>query len=112
MILNITGRNIEVTPAIRDYVQNKIGRLDKFFDTAVEAQIILSVERLDHNAEVTLHVKGKTLHCSESAESLYAAIDLLTDKFERQIIKYKTKNQGHPPHVAHKRLEDTEDTLS
>ncbi len=106
MILNITGRNLDVTPAIRDYVQNKIGRLDKFFDTVVEAQIILSVERLQHTAEVTLPVKGKTLHCSESEESLYAAIDLLADKFERQIVKYKTKNQGHPPHVAHKRLED------
>ncbi len=107
MIINITGRNLDVTPAIRDYVQNKIGRLNKLFDSVVEAQIVLSVERLQHTAEVTLHVTGKTLHCSETEESLYASIDLLADKLERQIIKYKTKNQGHPPHVAHKRLEST-----
>lgn len=108
MILNITGRNLEVTPAIRDYVQNKIGRLNKHFDTVVEAQIILSVERLKHTAEVTLPVTGKILHCSDSEESLYSAIDLLTDKLERQIVKYKTKSQSHPPHhAAPKRLESS-----
>lgn len=104
MNLHITGRHIEVTPAIREYVENKIGRLHKHFDSIVEAQVILSVERVKHNAEITVHVAGKDLHCSCSEDSLYAAIDVLADKIERQIVKYKTK-QTPSHHQPHKRME-------
>ena len=106
MILNITGRNFEVTPAIRDYVQAKLGRLDKHFDSIVNAQVILSTEPQQHKAEVTLHLTGKHLHCSDTESSLYAAIDLLADKLERQIIKYKTKHHNPHQQQALKRLED------
>lgn len=104
MNLHITGRHLEVTPAIHDYVENKIGRLHKHFDSIVEAQVILSVERVKHTAEITVHVAGKDLFCSSSEDSLYAAIDVLADKIERQIVKYKTK---HAPthHQPHKRME-------
>lgn len=104
MNLHITGRNLEVTPAIRQYIESKIGRLDKHFDSIIDAQVILSTERVKHTAEITLRVAGKDLHCSDSEESLYAAIDLLADKVERQIIKHKSKAGNHA-HQSHKRIE-------
>src|SRR5690554_5102968 len=104
MNLHITGRNLEVTPAIRDYVHAKLGRLDKHFDSVIDAQVILSVERVKHTAEITLRVAGKDLHCSDSEESLYAAIDLLADKAERLVVKHKSKTDNHA-HQPHKRME-------
>ena len=104
MNLHITGRNLEVTPAIHDYVHNKIGRLDKHFDSVIEAQVILSIERLKHTAEITLRVAGKDIHCSNSEDTLYAAIDVLADKVERQVIKHKAKATNHA-HQPHKRME-------
>lgn len=104
MNLHITGRNFEVTPAINEYVLNKLGKLNKHFDSVIDAQIILSIVKLKHIAEITVRTPGKDIHCSESAESMYAAIDLLADKIERQVIKYKTKSGNHA-HKAHKRME-------
>lgn len=105
MNLNISGRNLEVTPAIRDYVKTKIGRIDKHFDNVVDSQVMLSIERLRHSAEVTLRVPGKDIHCSAEDDNLYAAIDLLADKIDRQVIKYKQKTQDHA-HTPLKRVEE------
>ena len=104
MNLHITSRNLEVTPAINEYALNKLGKLDKHFDSVVDAQVVLSIVKLQHIAEVTLRVAGKDIHCSETADSLYAAIDLLADKVERQVIKYKSKSGSHA-HQPHKRME-------
>ncbi|GHC49440.1 ribosomal subunit interface protein [Alcaligenes pakistanensis] len=104
MSLNITGRNLDITPAIRDYVKNKIGRIEKHFDNVVDSQVMLSIERLKHTAEVTVRVPGKDIHCASSDENLYAAIDLLADKIDRQILKYKEKANSHA-HEPAKRLE-------
>jgi putative sigma-54 modulation protein len=95
MNLSITGRHLEVTPAIREYVINKMARVSRHFDNVIDTQVILSVERLNHMAEVTMHVRGKDIHCEAIDENLYAAIDLLADKIDRQIIKYKSKVQDH-----------------
>jgi putative sigma-54 modulation protein len=95
MNLSITGRHLEVTPAIREYVINKMARVSRHFDNVIDTQVILSVERLNHTAEVTMHLRGKDIHCEAVDENLYAAIDLLADKIDRQIIKYKSKVQDH-----------------
>ena len=95
MNLSITGRHLEVTPAIREYVINKMARVSRHFDNVIDTQVILSVERLNHTAEVTMHLRGKDIHCEAVDENLYAAIDLLADKIDRQVIKYKSKVQDH-----------------
>ncbi|HLU16110.1 MAG TPA: ribosome-associated translation inhibitor RaiA [Burkholderiaceae bacterium] len=95
MNLTISGRHIDVTPAIRDYVISKLSRIERHFDKVIDAQVIVAVERLNHIAEITLRVQGKSIHCSAVNENLYGAIDLLADKIDRQIIKVKTKAQNH-----------------
>jgi|TARA_R100000426_G_scaffold70744_1_gene49165 putative sigma-54 modulation protein len=95
MNLSIIGRHLEVTPAINEYVKTKMARVARHFDNVIDTQVMLSVERLKHTAEVTMRLPGKDLHCEASDENLYAAIDLLADKIDRQVIKYKDKVQNH-----------------
>ncbi|MCF8151368.1 MAG: ribosome-associated translation inhibitor RaiA [Burkholderiaceae bacterium] len=95
MNLNITGHHIEVTPAIRDYVTGKLDRVLRHFDQVTSAHVILSVEKLQQKAEVTLHVKGKDIFADAIDADLYAAIDLLIDKLDRQVLKYKGKVSNH-----------------
>ena len=95
MNLSITGRHLEVTPAINEYVKTKLARVARHFDHVIDTQVMLSVERLKHTAEVTMRLRGKDLHCEASDETLYAAIDLLADKIDRQVLKYKDKVQDH-----------------
>lgn len=104
MNLNISGRHLEVTPAIRNYVISKLSRIDRHFDKVIESQVVLSIERLNHIAEVTMRVHGKDIHCAAIHENLYAAIDVLADKIDRQIIKVKGKSQNHA-HESVKRQE-------
>jgi len=91
MNLNVSGHHLEVTPAIRDYVRSKIERVTRHFDHVIDAHVILSVDKLRQRAEVTLHVSGKDLHCACEQQDLYAAIDLLADKLDRQVLRYKDK---------------------
>ena len=95
MNLNITGRHVEVTPAIRDYVTSKLDRVIRHFDNVTSVGVILSVEKLKQKAEVTVHVPGKDMHVEESGDDLYAAIDAMFDKLDRQVLKYKQKIQDH-----------------
>lgn len=95
MSLTITGRNLEITPAIHDYVRTKTGRVLRHFDQVIDGQVTLSIEPLKHTAEITLRLPGKDLHCEASDQNLYAAIDLLVDKADRLVIKYKSKAQNH-----------------
>jgi len=89
MNLNVSGHHLEVTPAIRTYVQSKLERVMRHFDHVIDAHVILTVEKLKQKAEVTLHVRGKELHCKSEEDDLYAAIDLLADKLDRQVLRYK-----------------------
>lgn len=92
MNLNIRGENLEVTKALRDYVEKKLGRLDKYFDTPPHsANVTLSVVRGQQNVEVTISLSGLLLRAEERKEDMYASIDLVVDKLERQIRKHKTK---------------------
>lgn len=100
MNLTISGRNIELTPAIHAYVQNKLERIKRHFARVIDIAVILTVDRIaekekSQKAEVNIRLRGKDLHVESIAENLYAAIDLLIDKLDRQIIKYKTKMKDH-----------------
>jgi putative sigma-54 modulation protein len=91
MNLNVSGHHVEVTPAIRSYVQSKLERIARHFDHVIDAHVILTVDKLIQKAEATLHVRGKDLHCESEQQDLYAAIDLLADKLDRQVLRYKDK---------------------
>ncbi len=92
MRFNIHGKNIEVTPAIKSYVESKIGRLDKYFkDTSIEATVNFRVRGKEQIVEVTVPASKMVLRAEEKHSDLYAAIDLVSDKLERQIRKNKTK---------------------
>jgi putative sigma-54 modulation protein len=106
MNLSISGRHLEVTPSIREYVLNKMAKVSRHFDHVIDTQVMLSVERLKHTAEVTMRLRGKDIHCAADDDNLYAAIDLLADKIDRQVIKYKDKVQDHA-HDPVKRQEAT-----
>ena len=103
MNLSISGRHITVTPAIREYVLEKLTRVLRHFDNVIDIQVLLSVEKLRHSAEITMHVRGKDIHCEAQEENLYAAIDALVDKVDRQVIKHKDKIQHPHPEEAPKR---------
>ena len=96
MNLTISGHHLDVTPAIRTYVHSKIERVSRHFDHVIDAHVILTVDKQRQKAEVTLHVRGKDIHCECEDADLYAAIDLLVDKLDRQVLKYKGKRYSTP----------------
>jgi putative sigma-54 modulation protein len=95
MNLHITGHQLEITPAIRDYVSGKLERITHHFDHVTEVNVILSVEKLRHKVEANIHVLGKDVFCESSDHDMYAAIDGLVDKLDRTIIKHKEKALAH-----------------
>ena len=95
MNLNITGRHVEVTPAIRDYLSSKLDRVIRHFDNVTSVAVILSVEKLKQKAEVTMHVRGKDIFVESEDADMYAAIDSMADKLDRQVQKYKQKMADH-----------------
>jgi putative sigma-54 modulation protein len=91
MNLTITGHHLEVTPAIRGYVEDKMARINRHFDQVIDVSVILAVEKLKHKAEVNLHLRGKDIYVEAIDADMYAAIDALTDKLDRQVVKHKEK---------------------
>ena len=91
MNLHLTGRHLEITPAIREYAVGKIGKIKRHFDNVIDVNIILSVEKLKQKAEATVHISGKNVFVECEDENLYAAIDTLVDKLDRQVMKHKEK---------------------
>ncbi len=91
MKISVRGKNIEVTPALEDYVEKKIGKLAKFFEEDVESQVVLSVTRGDHLVEATVFLSGLILRAEEATDDMYSSIDLVVEKLEKQIHKYKTR---------------------
>jgi len=107
MNLTISGHHLEVTPALRGYVTTKLERVTRHFDQLVDVNVLLTVEKKKEKerrqkAEITLHVKGRDIFAEQSHEDLYAAIDQLMDKLDRQVCRHKGKLQDHH-HVAAKR---------
>jgi putative sigma-54 modulation protein len=95
MNLNISGHHLEVTPSIREYVRSKMERVTRHFDNVIDVNVVLSVEKLQHQVEVTVHVRGRDIHVEATDENMYAAIDLLADKLDRQVVKHKEKLMDH-----------------
>jgi putative sigma-54 modulation protein len=95
MNLQISGHHLEITPAIREYATGKLERVTRHFDSVIDVNVILSVDKLKQKAEVTVHLSGKDVFVEAIDEDLYAAIDSLVDKLDRQIQKHKQKLQDH-----------------
>ena len=95
MQLNVTGHHVDVTTPMHDYVSQKLERLERHFDHVTNVHVILSVEKLRHKAEATLHISGGNLFADAQDEDMYAAIDAMVDKLDRQIKKHKEKMTDH-----------------
>jgi putative sigma-54 modulation protein len=95
MNLHVTGHQLPITPAIREYVSTKLQRITHHFDHVIDVNVIMSVEKLQQRIEATVHVRGRDIFCESSADDMYAAIDGLIDKLDRNILKHKEKNLAH-----------------
>jgi putative sigma-54 modulation protein len=91
MQLNISGHHIDVTDSLHAHVTNKIEKLERHFDHITNVHVVLSVEKLVQKAEATLHISGAELFADAESDDLYTAIDLLSGKLDRQILKHKEK---------------------
>jgi len=103
MQLNLTGRHIEITPALRNYLTNKVTRIERHFDNVTDIHCILTVNKLQHKAEAKINVSGNTLYAESIEDDMYAAIDGLIDKLDRQLKKYKEKLSDHHARDSGKR---------
>jgi putative sigma-54 modulation protein len=108
MNLTISGHHLEVTPALRSYVTTKLDRIMRHFDQVVDVKVLLTVENQKEKerrqrAECNIHVKGSDMFAESSHEDLYAAVDELVDKLDRQVVRHKDRLQNHH-HEAPKRL--------
>jgi putative sigma-54 modulation protein len=103
MNLQITGHQVEITPSIREYVISKLERINRHFEQVIDVNVIMSVQKLDQKIEVTVHLSGKDIHVESHDADMYAAIDGLVDKLDRQIIKHKEKFQEGRHAASHKR---------
>jgi len=95
MNLNLTGNHLPITPAIRDYVVAKLGRVTRHFDHVIDVNVVLSVEKLRHKVEANLHARGKDIHVEAVEADMYASIDALADKLDRQVLRHKEKLAVH-----------------
>lgn len=95
MQVSVTGHHVDVTDSLRNYVEEKISKLKRHFDNVTDIHVILTVEKLQQQAEATVQVSGAKLFAEDTREDMYAAIDNMVDKLDRQIIKHKEKLNSH-----------------
>jgi ribosome hibernation promoting factor len=95
MNLNIHGHHLDVTPALRSYVLDKLARIRRHFDNVIDVDVVLSVVKLQQKAEITLRVRGSALHAECCEPDLYASIDVVMDKLDRQVLRYKDRVKNH-----------------
>ncbi len=95
MQLSVTGHHIEITESLRTYVSTKLAKLERHFDHLTDIHCVLTVEKLEHKAEATIQVGGGTIHAEQIEPNMYAAIDILVDKLDRQVKKHKEKLTDH-----------------
>ncbi len=95
MQINITGHHVELTDALNDYVRTKFDKLERHFDNITNTQVTLSVEKQRQQAEADIHLAGGQIFATHEHDDMYAAIDGLVDKLDRQIIKHKEKMKAH-----------------
>src|ERR1700687_1466045 len=91
MNLNLTGHHLLITPAIREYVTSKLERVTRHFDHVIDVNVVLSVDKLRQQITANLHIRGKEIHAECVEEDMYAAIDALADKLDRQVLRHKEK---------------------
>jgi putative sigma-54 modulation protein len=91
MNLHLTGRHVEITTSIREYVTSKLTRINRHFDHVIDVEVIMTVEKLDQKVEANVHLSGKDIHVQANDGDMYAAIDDLMDKLDRQVIKHKER---------------------
>lgn len=103
MRVNLTGHHVEITPALKDYVNEKLTRIERHFESVTSVNCILTVEKLRHKAEAKVNVTGGTIYAEAVQDDMYAAIDGLIDKLDRQIVKHKEKLTDHHARDSHKR---------
>ncbi len=95
MNLSVTGHHVDVTESMRAYVSEKMEKLTRHFDNVIDVHVIFTVEKVRHKAEATIMLSGAKLFAEATEEDMYAAIDALTDKLDRQVIKHKEKMKDH-----------------
>ena len=95
MNLSVTGHHVEVTDPLKDYVEGKMEKLERHFDRVTDIHVILNVEKLRQQAEATIDLTGTRIHAVAQNEDMYAAIDALIDKLDRQVLKHKEKLRDH-----------------
>jgi putative sigma-54 modulation protein len=95
MQINLTGHHLEITDSLRQYVDSKFTKLERHFDQINNVHVILNVEKLNQKAEATLHLSGAEVFAYAEHLDMYAAIDALIDKLDRQVIKHKEKTKRH-----------------
>ena len=108
MNLHLTGHQLQITPAIREYVATKLQRVTNHFDYVIDVNVIMSVEKLLQKVEANVHVRGRDIFCESADADMYAAIDRLVDKLDRTIIRHKEKNLGHRHDPASIKPEEAE----
>jgi putative sigma-54 modulation protein len=92
MNLHLSGHHLEITQSMRDYITGKLDRINRHFDHVIDVNMILSVEKLRQKVEANVHLSGKNIFVESHDGDMYAAIDSLIDKLDRQIIKHKEKH--------------------
>ncbi|MBL4743880.1 MAG: ribosome-associated translation inhibitor RaiA [Cycloclasticus sp.] len=95
MQLDLSGHHVDITDAIRDYTNNKFSKIKRHFDKVIDIHVVLSVEKLEQKAEATIQLNGSKIFAEDTQENMYAAIDTLVDKLDRQVIKHKEKKNAH-----------------
>lgn len=95
MNLLIHGNHVAVTPALREYVVGKLNRVERHFDQVIDANVQLTVEKLRQRAEITLRMRGNNIHVESVDDDMYAAIDAMIDKLDRQVLRHKDRIKDH-----------------
>ncbi len=95
MNINLTGHHVEVTQALRDYVSSKLSKLTRHFDQVIDISVTLSVEKLRQKAEANVRMRGKDIFVEAESADMYASIDNLVDKLDRQLVRHKEKNGSY-----------------
>ena len=95
MQLSISGHHVEISDSLKDYINNKMGRVERHFDQVIDAHVVLDVAKQRHKAETTLQISGSKIHAASEHGDMYAAIDAMIDKLDRQVRKHKEKSTDH-----------------
>ncbi|MDA0821881.1 MAG: ribosome-associated translation inhibitor RaiA [Proteobacteria bacterium] len=95
MQLSISGHHVEISESLKNYINSKMQKVERHFDQVIDAHVVLDVEKQRHKAETTLQLSGSTIHAASENDDMYAAIDAMVDKLDRQVRKHKEKISDH-----------------